>query len=666
MMTDKPNTEKIEPDNHLRTDKEHSAEEKNPEPASAGFKLQVSDDQLSVYIRDITPASDGGDALSIEMIAARLKSKKISAPVNKENIEAIIEAPGNTLSDEQACIVQGKPPVESQDAIFTLNIPEKYLNHNCAVVLPDDVVATYREAINGTPGKNVYGKVIKVSPGKKVKIQTGAGIKITKNQKDVDYIATNLGVIDYEHTERIEKISLSSSVNIAEGNMQACMDIYAKTVNDVEITTENIIEELNRNKVSFGFDEVSIQTALSKALNITGQHPVSCVSDVVVANGLESEPCKDAKLIISLDKNTIGAEIHGGYIDYHEQGYPWNVSEGDRAGYLLKAKPGVEGKTVRGVAIKVKKPREIKLKLQGLHIDEKGRLVADMDGALIVSNFTLKVIDLLVIDKVDYEKGNINSNIPVHVKGSIRPGFIIESDDSVIIEYNVEDSTIRAEGDIVIKGGIRGVKSRVYSPSNINVGFIENAKVFVNGVLTVTGSILNSTVASNDTIRVGVGNPKHSMVAGGEITANNHLEVSELGSDGFVKTVVHIGVAQEERRKIRLIDDDIEKNILNLKKVDQLETRHRIMPVKETKDIIFKLQITRKALVDTKQKLEEKKLKLIEEIKDKNVGNVRVNKFTYPGVIIFIQDKRYKVSKKLEAGSFVYDRKSDKVRFIKD
>ena len=645
---------------------EEDAEDTIPEPVNASFKLEVSDDQLSVYINDITPPRDDGKALSLEMIVAKLKSNKITAPIIKENIEAILESPDNSFSDEQRCIAQGTPPVESEDGIFTLHVSEHYLQHDCAVVLPDDVVASYKEPSKGTPGKNVFGKVIKVSPGKKRQIQTGAGIKATRTAGGVEYIATNLGVVSYEHTELAEKISLASRINIAEGNMEASMDIYGETVSGTKITSEHIIDELKRNKISFGFDEQGIQMALNHALNQSGQQPVGCLTDVIVARGREAEPSKDAKLILSLDENKVGVELHGGYIDYHEHGYPWNVNEADRVGYLLKSRPGVEGATVLGVPIRVKKPREIKLKLDGLHMDEKGRLIADRDGALIISGSILKIVDLLVIHKVDYEKGNIHSKVPVHVKGSIRPDFIIESSDSVIIEYNVEDSTVRAGGDIVIKGGIRGLKSRVYSPSNINTGFIENAKVFVNGVLTVNGSILNSIAASNDSIRVGDGKVKHSMVAGGEITANNYLEVSELGSDGFVKTIVHIGLAQEERRKLRLIDDDIEDTTMNLKKVDQVETRHRLTPVDESKEILFKLQLTRKALIEKKHDLEEKKSTLIEELKDKNVGSVRINKCVYPGVIVFIQDKFYKVHSKLGAGSFVYDRQDDRVVFVPD
>ncbi len=647
------------------TGQKDSNQNKPEEPVNGNFNINVSNDRLAVYLKDLSPPRNGGKAVTIKQVMAKLKQQRITFGIDKNKIKTILSSSTTDASNEELCIAKGTASIDGKDADLSWHISERHLRKNCAVILPDEIIATYQEASRGIPGKTVYGKDISVNHGEKKPLFIGTGIKTNRTEIGDEYQATNLGLVTRSLEEHSECIQVDSLLQITSDNMTAYMDIYAQSASEQEITCEDIMAELSNKGITYGVDKDIIQLSLKKALNLSSDKPVACIEQVAIAHGTEAQPGKDASLIVSQDQNVVGAELSNGFIDFHELGYPWNVNKGDRIGYLLDIKPAHEGMTITGSIIKVKKPKDIKVKFDGVHKDDNGRLFADLDGALIINSNSLAIVDLLAVNSdINFKTGNVHSKIPVHVKGHVKPGFILESDKEVIIEHNIEDASVRSGSSIMIKGGIRGMKSRVYSPSDIRVGFVENASIYVNDSLTVNGSIINSIVASNGAVMVGNKKAKHSMIVGGELTVDKYLEASELGSESYFKTIIRLGIAQEERRQIILIDKEMDEIQSKFQKIEQIEYRHKLTPVKDTKDVLFKLAITRKALQGQIVTLEEKKNKIIEQLKQSGTAKAVVKKCVYPGVIVFINDRYYKVHNKLGAGSFIFDKDGDRVVFI--
>jgi uncharacterized protein len=648
-----------------KADQENSNKSKTEEPVNGNFKFSISDDKLAVFLTNLSPPQNGGEAVTVKKVVSRLKKQKITFGIDKNNIETILSSTPTDTPDKTLYIAKGTSPVDGVDAELSWNIHEQYLRKNCAVILPGETIANHQKATKGTPGKTIYGKKIPANNGKMKQFFVGSGIKTNKTETIDEYQAIHLGIVTYSQEEHSECIQVDRLLHIDSNKMNAQMNIYAESASGQEITLEIIMAELSNNGITYGIDEDIIQLSLKKALNLSSNKPIDCIEQVAIAHGTEAQPGKDASLIISQDENTVGAELSNGFIDFHELGYPWNANQNDRIGYLLDAKPGVEGTTITGTRIKVRKPKNIKVKLDGLHKDENGRLIADIDGALIINSNKLSIVDLLVINSdINFETGNVHSIITVHVKGHIKPDFILESEKDIIIDHNIEDATVRSGNSIMIKGGIRGMKSHVYSPSDIYVGFVENASIYVNENLSVNGSILNSIVASNGTVTVGSKKTKHSMVAGGELTADKYLEVSELGSTSYVKTIIRMGIAQEERRQIILIDKETDEILSKFQKIEQIQYRHRLTPIASTNDVLFKLAITRKSLQGQIDLLAEKRSLIIEQLKKADSAKLVVKKCVYPGVIVFINDRFYKVNNKLGAGTFTFNKDDDKVVFI--
>lgn len=649
----------------INVEQEKSSQSEPKKPVNGDFEIRVSDDQLTAYLSDITPPSNGGEAVSLDLVLAELELQKITVGIDQDKISAILSSPSTDASDEQTCIAKGVTPVEGEDGVLVWGFPEQHLEQGCAVVLPGEVIATYKAATMGRPGKTVYGEEISVSSGTNKYPRIGAGIETNKTDVGDQYKATHLGLVLFEQDEEADLIQVNVPVEVTNDGMEARMDIYAHSSSGKEIDCKDVMVELANHEIVYGIDQSLIQQSLLKALNLCSDEKIGYVEQVIVARGTPPKPGGDAKLIISRDEKTAGAELSNGRIDFHERDYPWNVSKDEKIGYLLEAKPGVEGTPVYGGTVEAQPPKQIEVDLEGVHKDPDGRLVADIDGALIIDGTHIAVVELLVINgDVAQQTGNVHSKTPVHVKGHVEPGFSLESEQEVIVDQNVEDATVHSESSIMIKGGIRGLKSKIYSPSDVVAGFIENASVMVSGDLTVNGSIINSTVASDGVVRVGDNKAKRSMVVGGELTAHKLIEAVELGSNAYSKTIIRLGVAQEDRSQLNSLDKSVDEVKEKLERINQIEYHHKHSPKDDSEEVLRKVTSTREALQTEIASLEDEKNKILEQLKESDSAKVVVKKCVFPGVVVYINEHCYEVERELGAGSFVYDSDASRVVFM--
>jgi len=251
--------------------------------------------------------------------------------------------------------------------------------------------------------------------------------------------------------------------------------------------------------------------------------------------------------------------------------------------------------------------------------------------------------------------GNVHSKVGVHVKGHVEPGLTLESQKDVVIEKNVENATVKARGSITIKGGIRGKHSEIFTPGTLNVGFMENARVFVNDDINVTKSIINSVVASNGAVFAGSPKVRHAAVMGGELTARTLIEVMELGTPNYAKTIVRLGIPQELRRQLNLENMEIEKLEKELQDLARIEHHYHQHPSFNNKEILQRIDLTRTSLnqqlAEHRQSMEALNIQL-----DANeASRLVVHKKVFPGVVISINDHHLELSNEYGKGVFTLD-----------
>ncbi|MBN1501181.1 MAG: DUF342 domain-containing protein [Spirochaetes bacterium] len=182
--------------------------------------------------------------------------------------------------------------------------------------------------------------------------------------------------------------------------------------------------------------------------------------------------------------------------------------------------------------------------------------VSGIDGCLSVIKNKISIEPMAIINgNVDYDSGNIDFNGSVHIMGSVLPGFSVKAKADIIVDGSVDDATLIAEGDIIVKMGISGKGSTVVKANgNIGCKFILNAKVEALQSITVDDSIINSNVSSNDKISVV---SQHGKIMGGETLARHEIAVNTAGSSKETTTILTVGKNIEVEKEIQQIRQEM-------------------------------------------------------------------------------------------------------------
>ncbi len=645
------------PDSDAEANKEQTA----PPGQTGSFCIVVSEDQMKAYIKDLTPPVAGGSLITQEQVLHELESLNIIHGIDAKRINEILTnfhtAPDEQPDKQDSIIANGTEPQKGEDGELIWHIDNNLVFSGECALRKNDLIATYKYATAGINGKDVFGNITKADPGSNKFPKLGSGVETNKTGNADEYRAKWLGVVEHESSEDGDIINVDTTLSVTEDGMEASMDLYGTSVTGEEVTLEDILDVLNANKIRHGIDDATISALLAEARANGPQ------KGCIVAKGTPAVEGKDAELTIVRQNSSAGTELADGRIDFHERDYPWNVNAGEVVGQVSKAEPTVEAIPVWGGELKITPGKEIELDLIGLEKAEEGDLKANTDGALIMRGESIEIVELLTVESsVGAATGNVNTHIPVHVKGHVEPGFKVESDKDVIINNNVEDATVSAGQDVVIKGGIRGSKSKIITPGSISAGFMENADVKVEGKITINESIINSTVVSNDTIIVGSKRSKRGAIMGGEVTATNLVQAMVLGTPAYAKTVINVGLPQELRAQLHKIERELETKFGEMAKVTQLENHLNENPEKKTDEMMGKISSTKAALQAQIDTFQEEQSHLKAEVEQADAAKVVINKTAFPGVIVNINEQSYKV--KFELGSGTFRMKDGKVEFF--
>ena len=263
----------------------------------------------------------------------------------------------------------------------------------------------------------------------------------------------------------------------------------------------------------------------------------------------------DAQLTLDHDL-TVGRLLPDGRIDFHEHSYPWNVKKGQVIGHLTPPQPAEEGMTIRGDTVPAVAAKEITLKLTGIEQDNDGTLTSTMDGAFTIYGNTLSIADCIVVDgDVDHRTGNVHAQTNVTVKGYVTPGFSLEAEGDVTVNENVENAIVRARGNVIIRGGVRGPTSEIYAGGMVSVGFVEYGMVQATEDIEIKEAAIEVHLISDSDIRVG---PSPGALIACRCEAIGQLWTISIGRPASEPTKIRLGLAHEKQQRLRaLLDQDV-------------------------------------------------------------------------------------------------------------
>ena len=419
-------------------------------------------------------------------------------------------------------------------------------------------------------------------------------------------------------------------------------------------TVENVKGFMNAHGVVYGHDEAAIKEMLT--VPIVRQW-------VVTAKGDAPENGRDARIDYKIDLNVLKPRAIGDRVDMKELGSVINVIQGQEIAEKHPSIQGRDGMSLMGRKIPAYNGKDKNLPSgKGTAVSEdRLRLYAEFDGNVIIRDGKLSVNQVFEVKgDVDYSVGNIDFIGAVMVHGSVREGFEVHSGSDITVDGVVEGAALKSEGTMTIKIGVRGTgKAMLVSKGDVNVGYIDQAKVRSGGNVAVSEAILHCDIGARGEV-VAMGSKKGQIV-GGTIRAGSEVMCEILGSEMGTRTEVIVGELPEltEERKradenLRQFDDQLEKIEANINFLKSLQQSGQLTDDKqEMLARITKAKFQIKAQYDaTKRRLVE----LAGEMeKNRMTGRVRVKGTCHPGVTITIRGVRYIVRETLKFTKFVYE-----------
>ena len=84
--------------------------------------------------------------------------------------------------------------------------------------------------------------------------------------------------------------------------------------------------------------------------------------------------------------------------------------------------------------------------------DNPNVLISSIDGNVMLKGGLVMVDSVYIIPtSIDFKTGNVNYVGSLHIKGDVKSGFEVQSDNDIQIDGLVEDAKVVSGGNIIIK-----------------------------------------------------------------------------------------------------------------------------------------------------------------------------------------------------------------------
>jgi len=319
------------------------------------------------------------------------------------------------------------------------------------------------------------------------------------------------------------------------------------------LTKAEILQELAKAGVKHGISPKAVSLLEQFSDGKQSQQAVRCT----VANHTPSKEGTAARLEqlspTLKDRVLKPKETMDGKVDPKDFGAIVSVSA-DQA--LVRRHPPVEGTPgtdVQGNPIKVEKVKDLQLKAdEGSTICEQDEnlLRATVDGIPVLTEFGMKVVDVLELDKIDAKSGHIEYSGSVVVKGDVGEGMKVSADGDVLIMGTAEACEISASGDITIEKGVFGHRNkdgepscRLSSQASIVVSRAQNVSLNAKKNIHVASQALHCDISCEQDLTIGLETPPAGDLVGGSVSVGGSLHCGNIGTEAGAVTQIDLGIS---------------------------------------------------------------------------------------------------------------------------
>ncbi len=660
------------------------------ESRDASFDILVSEDKMQAIL-NITKGKGRGKHLVLKEVGAAIKEsrlrgmdlKKVGADVSEFYRGPETELIGYVLAEGKPATTG--PPLhpdfslrflfEAEREAIKTRLTEDPLAagdiesweafpvdeiDEMAVVEKEQRIVGFPEPIVGESGVNVYGETVPGLPGEAPELKLFENLE----RKGIVVVATHGGVLDLSDREDVIKIRVrphrdaTIAVRVAPDKLQATLTARNGEGGGRRLGLDQIRHEIEEAGISEGIDSDALLDA-AEALK-KGKR----VENLVVARGHPPVSAAGSQIeyLISVASGEEVTTRKDGSVDYRTHDTVTTVDVGTK---ILRIIPS-DGTSHPGVDVYGKEippadspAREITPgKNIETEVDAEGitTYVATKAGELELTEKAIDVVPRKTIKgNVDMAVGNVKFPGPVEITGSVHSGFYVMSAGEVSIGEGVEAALISAEGDVLIRHGVRGAgKAVVRSKGNIGVGFAEQATLLsVRDVTVISGALL-CTIKCNGMVTHK--KDKNGLV-GGQIRARKGLDVFNLGSASGVKTSVSFG-------QDYLIMDQIEREEQEIEKIKRLITQADVAMQHSEKLERGKLEELRKKKRLMLKAMEKRSLRLFtlrERFEEHYPASVKVRGTLFPGITFESHGRTLEVAQERKSVEIVFDQELGRI-----
>lgn len=595
----------------------------------ASFDIFVTDDKLHATL-NVHKGKGRGKPLSLREVGAAIKQSGLKQLDFKKIQTEITEFFESSEFDLTGYILaEGESPAEGQErkAEFTLRFypdektntlrerlaaakekpdsleefpPEKILK--TAPVEAEQLICTLDPFVPGENGRDVYGQEIPGKPGPTPEFRLFENIE----QKELVISTTAAGILDYGEEDGVYYLRVRSvedatvSIEVDEDRMAARLTLREGSGSGIRLSRELLDKEIESSGVVHGI----IEEVLAKAL-LAAQAETD-VEGIVFARATQPihQSENQIEFIVNMETNTPVRIRQDGSADFRTQNKIVTVTKGQDICRILPSEhEAVDGTNVLGNPIAAGHTSGAALEFgEGIETfdqEDGSTLVrATIDGELVQNKSLLEIRNTYSVEgDVDMAVGNVKFPGTILIKGTVRTGFYVVSTGDIKVGGGVEGALLSADGDILIKEGVKGAgKAVLRSKNKLMSPFVELATILSVGDVVLKSAAVRSRIKCNGKISFQGNNGR---IVGGIVRARNGMTVQSIGSPRGIKT--HISFGQDY-----LIADLIEKEE---KEVEKIKWRVSQIDIEMTRSA----KSTDNAILTGLQQEKVKLLKLLEK-----------------------------------------------------
>ena len=278
--------------------------------------------------------------------------------------------------------------------------------------------------------------------------------------------------------------------------------------------------------------------------------------DLVIARGREPVAGEDGQLesLLPETRERVPSVHPSGRTDYRDLGEVLVVHAGDA---LMRRHPptnGTEGLSVCARPVPAKPGRNVVFAagLRGVApaADDPDLLVASTDGQPLKVRGGIMVEPVFTVDAVNMATGNIVFDGTVRVRNDVQAGMTVRATGDIEIGGAVENATLEAGGNIVVRGGVVGSLGAKGAAKDTNAHAIrcegsfsatyaQQARICAGDSIFIDDLVMQSQLEAANHVRVG--HERRGHIVGGLTRAGLSVHARVIGAPNRIRTEIEIG-----------------------------------------------------------------------------------------------------------------------------